>query len=749
MRKQRKEQQKNKTSEVKQFTFATTTINTTPINYLEAMGFIERSQIKALIDWFESNRNHPKFDFYQLINYRNETWQLEEYFVHCFRSSIDNSNASIRKIKSIFEALAVSAKSEPIPLKQKKADPPPKIDLSPNALFFRYAVQGDLLNMQKIRKKVLDVDAKTMGDTPLIVATSANHAHVVQYLLEQKARPDITNNKGFTSMYCALHNKNPSIVKSLLAAGASQEVKGYNILVHAINFHDLATVKLLLEKKVNPNRLAFSLAIEENFHEAIELLVQVPGIRLQEPIDESCNALQLAVHLGHDAIVKLLYSRTDPTRLTQTGHSLWDLALPRPRMFELLIELNLDLNIVNGRKFWLLLTLCFQKNISLTQQILTQPTARFDAEQIVTTIATGIAWGNRERILTLLVKKFRDQFDLRHQYCLTRLALEHSARKIAFLLNPGIDGLQLGLGETRFIAICESLQSAEALIAAGMLGNKLRNITTSVFDAKVLFKIQIESKQDDHSGTSSWAMSDVIYTTIIEPLASVVELLPLCNTALLRIYQSLCERFEPQQCAVVKPTTAIVSSYRFFQEQGFSKKEIKALLPVKPAASDSSRHRFLINQRPSIGYLATASWFDDRISVTDSIVQKIEGISSDIYLLLPPDLSSNPEAKAVLQKKNRFCFNDKNGLKLIQSDYSTTVTMKINGSVINLGRVRLRYEITAPHTDTRIFCCQIENLVIAVYLSKKGLHVSKPTFPQKVDLGEISSSESTLEIGLT
>ena len=73
MRKQRKEQQKNKTSEVKQFTFATTTINTTPINYLEAMGFIERSQIKALIDWFESNRNHPKFDFYQLINYRNET----------------------------------------------------------------------------------------------------------------------------------------------------------------------------------------------------------------------------------------------------------------------------------------------------------------------------------------------------------------------------------------------------------------------------------------------------------------------------------------------------------------------------------------------------------------------------------------------------------------------------------------------------------------------------------------------------
>jgi ankyrin repeat protein len=65
--------------------------------------------------------------------------------------------------------------------------------------------------------------AQRDGDTPLIVATRLYWVDGVAALLGAKANVDGTNRHGETALIIAVHNRNPQLVRRLLEAGANAD----------------------------------------------------------------------------------------------------------------------------------------------------------------------------------------------------------------------------------------------------------------------------------------------------------------------------------------------------------------------------------------------------------------------------------------------------------------------------------------------------------------------------------------------
>ena len=58
------------------------------------------------------------------------------------------------------------------------------------------------------------------GDTPLLLASSANEGYVVSTLLKNKSDVNIANDSGRTALYYAVLNDNLEVARTLISSGA-------------------------------------------------------------------------------------------------------------------------------------------------------------------------------------------------------------------------------------------------------------------------------------------------------------------------------------------------------------------------------------------------------------------------------------------------------------------------------------------------------------------------------------------------
>ena len=121
------------------------------------------------------------------------------------------------------------------------------------------------------------------GQTKLQRAISANNVAKVKLLIEQGANVNIVGNQWWemTPLVSAIANDQPEIVQLLIANGANTNVswRGQPLLLWAIGYSDLATVKQLLEAGVNPStiNLVWDTAQELGNEDLVELLKPYAG----------------------------------------------------------------------------------------------------------------------------------------------------------------------------------------------------------------------------------------------------------------------------------------------------------------------------------------------------------------------------------------------------------------------------------------------------------------------------------------
>lgn len=204
-------------------------------------------------------------------------------------------------------------------------------------------VQGDKYH-GLLLKAVINAQNQ-YGRTALMLAACDGYPDIVKVLLEAKAHPNITDNGGDTALIYATyygernrHEAKPfiDIVKLLLKAQADLNIEntdGATALYGAVVSRDQEMVKLLFEerdemKQVNPN---------------------------VKDITYHYTALQLAVKNGDEAIVKLLLQRkANPNTIAceyysdTTLHLAVKVKRPNSAIVTLLLQGRAEINLVNN-----------------------------------------------------------------------------------------------------------------------------------------------------------------------------------------------------------------------------------------------------------------------------------------------------------------------------------------------------------------------------------------------------------------
>jgi hypothetical protein len=115
-------------------------------------------------------------------------------------------------------SLGCPEKCTPIKKKRKQKPSGSQID---EARFRELAMHGSLTELMELAPKV-NIDGKEASSfrTALMKAAFWNHKHVVQFLLEQGAKVNMTDSKGDTALHDAARFGHDDVVKMLLSKGA-------------------------------------------------------------------------------------------------------------------------------------------------------------------------------------------------------------------------------------------------------------------------------------------------------------------------------------------------------------------------------------------------------------------------------------------------------------------------------------------------------------------------------------------------
>jgi ankyrin repeat protein len=90
----------------------------------------------------------------------------------------------------------------------------------------RVAAREGMVNaITKLLERGADVNGTKGEETPLMVAATEARLPVVELLLKNKADPDRRNSAGQTALMRAVETGNPSLVETILKAGAKRELK--------------------------------------------------------------------------------------------------------------------------------------------------------------------------------------------------------------------------------------------------------------------------------------------------------------------------------------------------------------------------------------------------------------------------------------------------------------------------------------------------------------------------------------------
>lgn len=195
-----------------------------------------------------------------------------------------------------------------------------------------------------IKKENINKACDSNGNTPLHIAVKTQNVLLVQFLLQQKARPDLINKKDESPLYLACELGNIAIVKSLLAEKASpdgprrelteSEKEHLNELKRSFPHLQLLIDKPpLLSPKHNPlhcailreqtfiiqclcqagadleeeydDKTALCWAIKTENQESVAILLQ-QGAKISKPNSKGQTAKQFAAQMGNVAIMILL-----------------------------------------------------------------------------------------------------------------------------------------------------------------------------------------------------------------------------------------------------------------------------------------------------------------------------------------------------------------------------------------------------------------------------------------------------------
>ena len=160
--------------------------------------------------------------------------------------------------------------------------------------------------------------AEENGESPLNIAAKERQHEVVHYLLDAGADPNIADKSGVTPLYHMCREGDADMVDLLIGHGADVNSKG--CLEVAIEFYNTEIVNLLVQKyrcKVETlfNGLSpLMLAAKTNNIEAVKLLLdkKADPNKLDEMQEKDrLPALGFALQSGNDEIIEMLADKTD------------------------------------------------------------------------------------------------------------------------------------------------------------------------------------------------------------------------------------------------------------------------------------------------------------------------------------------------------------------------------------------------------------------------------------------------------
>ena len=205
--------------------------------------------------------------------------------------------------------------------------------------------------------------ANSIGATPLFAAAQYGHLEVARMLLQQpKINPSIgTSNNGTTPLTVAACFGHEEMVELLLSSGNIKinlrQKDGATALFGAVQKNRPKVVKLLISKGADVNlplwegTAPLCVAAFQGYNEVVELLVNTPGIQIDQSGADKATPLYYACYQEHKEIVRLLLNNgADPNTADQYGIPALNVACGagNTKIVELLLNNKADPDIVDA-----------------------------------------------------------------------------------------------------------------------------------------------------------------------------------------------------------------------------------------------------------------------------------------------------------------------------------------------------------------------------------------------------------------
>ncbi len=170
--------------------------------------------------------------------------------------------------------------------------------------------------------------------TPLMQAASGGFDEIVLLLLQNKADPNLSDDRETTALLCAIDSERVAVAKTLLAHGANPDVQrdGYPALIHSMSRGTKEIAAALLAAKADVNAVdsqqkqgALHYAVSNGDEEMVKLFLAAHAdVNLRDKNGEA--PLHLAVRANlNDIVALLLEAKADPNLRNNYGQTPLDL----------------------------------------------------------------------------------------------------------------------------------------------------------------------------------------------------------------------------------------------------------------------------------------------------------------------------------------------------------------------------------------------------------------------------------------